>query len=82
MKRAHSCYSPPNPRRDTSEEREKLRPSHPLYTEYYLTVVFISLKKYCCAEGTSTEGTLSAGGVSTGEDLLREQEASSNPILE
>ena len=78
MKRAHSCYSPRNPRRDTSEERKKLRSSHP---GILLTVVFISLRKYCSAEGTSIEGTLSAGGVSTGEDLLREQEASSNPIL-
>ena len=34
MKRAHSCYSPRNPRRDTSEERKKLRPSHPPYTGY------------------------------------------------
>ena len=81
MKRAHSCYSPRNPRRDTSEERKSRdHHTHPALG-VLSTVVFISLRKYCCAEGNSTEGTLSAGGVSTGEDLLREQEASSNPIL-
>ena len=64
-----------------ARSRKLNHPAHPTLG-VLLTVVLISLRKYCCAEGTSTKGTLSAGGVSTREDLLREQEASSNPILE
>ena len=73
-------------RQDTRKERKHSdHPARPalgvsLWLVYYSLAAIIS-RKCCRAEVSPVGDTLSMLDISTGEDLLPEQEASPNPIL-